>query len=85
MTAATYDGDGLRASLQHHSGGGPRTTPGTRRGPYPQLLMDSTNAYIYAGGTAPAEQVNLTTGSGHLPGHRLPRLRPRHRQQPPAP
>src|SRR5260370_5737193 len=28
-----------------------------------QLLMDSASSYIYAGGTAPAEQVNLTTGT----------------------
>jgi RHS repeat-associated protein len=27
-----------------------------------QLLMDSANAYVYAGGQAPAEQVNLSTG-----------------------
>lgn len=27
------------------------------------LLMDSTNAYIYAAGNAPAEQVNLATGA----------------------
>ena len=27
------------------------------------LLMDGTNAYIYAGGDAPAEQVSLTTGT----------------------
>jgi hypothetical protein len=29
----------------------------------PQALMDSQNAYIYCGGLAPAEQVNLTTGT----------------------
>jgi RHS repeat-associated protein len=31
--------------------------------PVPQVLTDSTNAYIYPGSTAPAEQVNLTTGA----------------------
>ncbi len=29
----------------------------------PQLLMDATSAYIYDGGLAPAEQVNLATGT----------------------
>ena len=42
--------------------------------------MDSANAYIYAGGGAPAEQVSLPTGSDHLPERRLTRLGPRHRQ-----
>jgi RHS repeat-associated protein len=28
-----------------------------------QVLMDSGNAYVYTGGVAPAEQVNLATGS----------------------
>jgi hypothetical protein len=29
----------------------------------PELLMDGTNAYIYDGGTAPAEQVSLSAGT----------------------
>ena len=58
MTAATYDGDGLRTSA---------TTSGTAQSftwaaGSSAMLMDSTNAYIYGIGTAPAEQVNLATG-----------------------
>ncbi len=61
MVAATYDGTGLRASAT--------TTAGTQdfvwgtTGQLPELLMDSTSAYIYSDGTAPAEQVNLSTGA----------------------
>jgi RHS repeat-associated protein len=32
-------------------------------GVLPRVLMDGTNAYIYTGGVAPAEQVNLATGT----------------------
>jgi RHS repeat-associated protein len=56
MTAATYDGSGMRASA---------TTGGTTQNftwDGSQLLMDSTNAYIYGVGITPAEQVNLATG-----------------------
>ncbi len=63
MSSASYDGNGMRTSAQFTpAGGSPQTESyvwsGTR------LLMDSANAYIYAGGsTAPAEQVNLATGT----------------------
>ena len=62
MTAATYDGDGLRTSATTNSGGTQdyvwNTLPEV-----PQMIQDSTNAYIYAVGTAPAEQVSLSTGT----------------------
>jgi RHS repeat-associated protein len=62
MTAATYDGDGLRASTT--------ITPGGTQGyvwntlpAVPQLLMDGSSAYIYATTNTPAEQVSLSTGT----------------------
>jgi RHS repeat-associated protein len=66
MTSATYDGDGLRASSSATPTGGSaasqqyvwNTSPDVS-----QLLMDSASAYIYTSGTAPAEQVNLATGT----------------------
>jgi RHS repeat-associated protein len=58
MTAATYDGAGLRASETTGSGT-QNFVWGQDSGP----LMDSANAYIYAGGTAPAEQVSLSAGT----------------------
>ncbi len=66
MTSATYDGYGLRASAT--TSAGTQQFTWNTNAPIPQLLMDSNNAYIYAGGrTAPAEQVNLTTGKiGYL-------------------
>jgi RHS repeat-associated protein len=57
MTAATYDGTGLRASATTASGTQSFVWEG------PRLLMDSSNAYIYTGGTAPAEQVSLSGGT----------------------
>jgi RHS repeat-associated protein len=68
MTSATYDGDGLRASATNTpSGGSPSTqnyvwNTATQTG-MPELLMDSSNAYVWAQGLAPAEQVNLDTGT----------------------
>jgi RHS repeat-associated protein len=58
MTAATYDGSGMRASDTTGSG-----TQHFLWGAGSQLLMDSANAYIYALGNAPTEQVNLSTGA----------------------
>lgn len=58
ITGATYDGNGFRATA--------RTASGTQDfiwGSSTNLLMDNNNAYIYASGTAPAEQVNLSTGA----------------------
>jgi RHS repeat-associated protein len=59
MIAATYDGDGLRATA---------TTGGTTQDftwdtQTTQLLMDSTNAYIYTTSDTPTEQVHLSTGT----------------------
>jgi RHS repeat-associated protein len=57
MTATTYNGEGLRAA---------DTVGGTSQDfvwDGDNLIMDGTNAYIYAGGQAPAEQVNLTNGA----------------------
>jgi RHS repeat-associated protein len=65
MTAATYAGSGLRASTTVTPAGGNPTTQSfvwNTQQQTPQALMDSTNAYIYDGATAPAEQVNLATG-----------------------
>jgi RHS repeat-associated protein len=61
MSGATYDGDGLRATATSNSG--TQKFVWNTVGQLPQLLMDSTNAYIYDGSLAPAEQVNLTTGT----------------------
>jgi YD repeat-containing protein len=61
MTSATYDGNGLRSTDTVGS-----STEGfvwDERGSVPELLMDGTNAYLYAGGTAPSEQVNLSSGA----------------------
>jgi RHS repeat-associated protein len=55
---ATYDGDGLRASE-----GGSTSQAFTWEVGNDQLLMDSTNAYIYGPGGTVAEQVNLSTGT----------------------
>jgi RHS repeat-associated protein len=66
MSAATFDGNGIRASSASTKPGGStvaqdyvwNTVPQV-----PQLIMDSTNAYIYGSGYTPAEQVNLSTGA----------------------
>ena len=58
MTAATYDGNGLRASATTGSGTQNFVWDSASR-----LLMDSSNAYIYAAGNAPAEQVSQSTGT----------------------
>jgi RHS repeat-associated protein len=66
MTAATYDGDGLRASTTITPSGQSAITQGyvwNTVPQVPQLLMDSTNAYIYVDSTAPAEQVSLSSGA----------------------
>ncbi len=62
MTGAVYDGNGMRASTtMTPAGGSPHTESYVWDGD--NLLMDATNAYIYTGGTAPAEQVSLSTGA----------------------
>lgn len=59
--AATYDGDGRRATATY--GSGSQSFVWNDVSSIPQVLMDSDNAYIYTGGDAPAEQVNLSTGT----------------------
>ena len=61
MTAATYNGDGQRATAT--TGTSTQGFTWNTVSPVPQVLTDSANAYIYTGGTAPAEEVNLTTGA----------------------
>ncbi len=61
MTAATYDGNGDRATANASSG--TQTFTWDTVPAVPQLIMDAKNAYIYAGGTAPAEQVSLSAGA----------------------
>jgi RHS repeat-associated protein len=66
MTSAAYDGDGLRQSSAITPAGGSAATQGyvwDTQAQLPQIIMDGTNAYIYANGTVPAEQVNLATGA----------------------
>jgi RHS repeat-associated protein len=66
MTTAAYDGDGLRQSTTITPAGGTALAQGytwDSRGDLPQVLMDGTNAYVYASDTAPAEQINLVTGA----------------------
>jgi RHS repeat-associated protein len=66
MSGASYDGNGLRASDVITPVGKSVVTQNyvwnttTRQ---PQLLVDGTNAYVYNGKLAPAEQVNLATGT----------------------
>jgi RHS repeat-associated protein len=66
MTAASYDGDGLRQSATSTPSGGASTTQHFTwdvSGSLPRLLMDSTNAYIYGPSHTPIEQVNLSSGA----------------------
>jgi RHS repeat-associated protein len=64
MSAASYDGNGLRASdTVTPAGGSASTQQFVWDALADKLLMDSGNAYIYGNGTAPAEQVNLSTGA----------------------
>ena len=66
MTSASYNGDGLRQSSDSTPAGGSAASQDYTwnvQSTVPQLLMDGTNAYVYADGTAPAEQVNLATGA----------------------
>ncbi|HET8893357.1 MAG TPA: LamG-like jellyroll fold domain-containing protein [Gaiellaceae bacterium] len=66
MSSAGYDGTGLRQTSTVTPAGGSATTQTFTwdpTGSIPQLLMDSSNAYIYGPDNAPLEQVNLSTGS----------------------
>jgi RHS repeat-associated protein len=61
MTGATYDANGHRAAATFTTSAG--TNPEGYVWDGDSLLMDSTNAYIYAGSRyTPVEQVNLATG-----------------------
>jgi RHS repeat-associated protein len=62
MSAASYDGAGRRASTTITPSGSSAVTQGYVWDGN-DLLMDGTSAHIYAGGTAPVEQVNLATGT----------------------
>ena len=75
MTAATYDGNGVRATAT-------TTGPGTQDFVWntvpsmPQLIMDSSSAYIYAGSGTPVEQVKLSAGTiSYLVGDSLGSVR----------
>jgi RHS repeat-associated protein len=61
MSAATYDGNGLRATAT--SGAGSQSFVWNYVSSIPQVIMDSGSACIYTLGVAPAEQVNLSTGA----------------------
>ena len=61
MTAATYDGDGLRGTAAYAAG--TQQFVWNNVSTLPQITMDSSNAYIYTFGTAPVEQVSLATGA----------------------
>jgi RHS repeat-associated protein len=61
LSAASYNGDGLRESAT--TGSGTQAFDWNLTTPVPQLLMDSASAYIYAAGPGPSEQVNLSTGT----------------------
>ena len=66
MSAASYDGDGRRASSTTTPAGGSAATQGyvwNSVPEVPQMIMDSANAYIYGPSGTPAEQVNLSTGA----------------------
>lgn len=69
MSSATYDGNGLRATETATPAGGSATTQQFVWGAAGELLMDSGNAYVYTGGTTPAEQVNLSTGAARYLVH----------------
>jgi len=65
-TSATYNGDGLRTSASTTPSGGGSTTQNfiwNATTSVPELLMDSTNSYIYGPSGTPFEQVNLSAGT----------------------
>ena len=66
MSGATYDGNGMRAESQIAPVGKSLISQGyvwnTVNG-LPQMIMDSSNAYIYTAGNTPVEQVSLSNGT----------------------
>src|SRR5262249_34512919 len=65
MSAAAYDGSGLRASTTITPTGQSATTRQyvwNANAAISKLIMDSGNAYLYGNGVTPIEQVNLSTG-----------------------
>jgi YD repeat-containing protein len=69
LSSATYDGSGRRSS--DTVGSNSQHFVWDETSSVPDLLMDGTNAYIYAEGTAPIEQINLATRGRELSGLRL--------------
>ncbi|MGC1239751.1 MAG: RHS repeat-associated core domain-containing protein, partial [Acidimicrobiales bacterium] len=66
LSSATYNGDGLRTAASSTPTGGSETIQDfvwNTTTSVPELLMDSTNAYIYGPSGTPFEQVNLSTGA----------------------
>jgi RHS repeat-associated protein len=63
MTTATYDGDGLRTA--DTTGSATQHFIWNEVTSIPELLMDSTNAYIYGPSGTPFEQVTLSGGTIH--------------------
>ncbi len=66
MTSATYNGLGLRTAVTvTPSGGGSRTNSfiWTTTTSTPELLRDSSYAYLYASGGTPFAEVNLSSGA----------------------
>src|SRR5258708_2223791 len=61
MTAATYDGN--RKCVTATTASGTQSFIWNTVVPIPQLLMDSSNAYIFTTSLAPCEQVNLSSGT----------------------
>ncbi len=60
MSTAVYDGNGQRVSDTVSSVSQSFVWNNTAE--IPQVILDSNNAYVYGGGLAPTEQVNLATG-----------------------
>jgi RHS repeat-associated protein len=68
MSSASYNGLGLRASATTTPSGGGASTQNfvwNTADSTPNLLMDSTNAYIYGPYGTPFEQVSLSSGTIH--------------------
>jgi RHS repeat-associated protein len=66
MSAATYNGDGVRTSSTTTPAGGSATTQSyiwDTSSAMPHLVMDSTNAYVYGPQNGPIEQVKLSDGT----------------------